>query len=71
MKQVKSRKPGKTDKFLQKFEYRQALDSVVKENQPPKVVSLLIELARREGLMIALSNRNAESLMPLMQFLTK
>lgn len=63
---------GKTDTFLKKFEYREALDSVLgKDTQPPKVVSLLIELARRDGLKLALSNRNADALMPIMVFLVR
>lgn len=72
VKQNKPRKMGKTDTFLKKFEYREALDSVLgKDTQPPKVVSLLIELARRDGLKLALSNRNADALMPIMVFLVR
>eukprot|EP00794_Sanderia_malayensis_P009625 gene9625-10610_t len=73
VEQDKPRKYSKTDTLLKSFEYREALDSVLVDTQvqPPKVISLLLELARRDALKQALSNRTADSLMPIMAFLTK
>ena len=48
------------------------LDTVLasKGNQE-QVVSLLIELARRDGLKIALSNRDADEIVPIMKFIIR
>jgi U3 small nucleolar RNA-associated protein 15 len=63
------------EKFLRRFQYKEALSSALKvnwrgKNNPQKVViySLLQELARRDGLSIALSGRNEEELYPILLF---
>jgi U3 small nucleolar RNA-associated protein 15 len=38
---------------------------------PPVVVSLIMELIRRQGLQIALSGRDEDSLLPVLSFLNK
>eukprot|EP00795_Rhopilema_esculentum_P006449 gene6449-11894_t len=66
------RKENRVDKLLRRFEYRAVLDTVLasKGNQE-QVVSLLIELARRDGLKIALSNRDADEIVPIMKFIIR
>ena len=61
---------SQTDRLLRKFDYRSALDSVLKfrEIAPAKVISLIIELARRDGLKIALSNRDGSEITPILSF---
>ncbi len=71
MDQARYQKAGKTDRLLKRFRYKEALDLVLTEKTPPKVVSLFIELARRDALKIALSNRDVESLAPIMMFLVR
>ncbi|CAB3984474.1 U3 small nucleolar RNA-associated 15 homolog [Paramuricea clavata] len=69
-----SRKPKLSahDKFLKQFEYTNALDSVLQgRTNPPVVVSLIMELIRRQGLQIALSGRDEDSLLPILSFLNK
>ncbi|KAH8387344.1 hypothetical protein KR093_006468, partial [Drosophila rubida] len=61
------------DKHLRKFNYKEALDSVLIpiyiEKQPELVVALLNELLHRKGLQRALSNRTEETLIRFVQFL--
>ena len=60
------------DKFLKQFEYTNALDSVLQGRiNPTVVVSLIMELIRRQGLKIALSGRDEDSLVPVLSFLNK
>eukprot|EP00051_Salpingoeca_urceolata_P021508 m.338930 g.338930 ORF g.338930 m.338930 type:complete len:458 (-) comp19811_c0_seq32:10-1383(-) len=60
------------DKLLKKFKYREALDSAVADHKRAVVVvSVLHELAQRNGLKQALSGRDEHSLQPILQFLTK
>lgn len=69
----KRHKEAPADKFLRKFEYHQALDQVIMtDNQSPKyVLSVILELSRRDALEIALSNRDTESLSRIIKFLEK
>jgi len=66
-------KDSPTDKYLRSYQYHEALDSVLGKNQcPPKyVISVILELSRRDALEIALSNRDPASLVPIIRFLTK
>lgn len=62
------------DTNLRKFQYHDALDSVlspIHQEAPNYVVSLLLELSRRDALEIALSKRTSKSLTPMFKFLTK
>ncbi|XP_028406892.1 U3 small nucleolar RNA-associated protein 15 homolog [Dendronephthya gigantea] len=60
------------DKFLKNFEYTNALDSVLQGRlNPPVVISLIMELIRRQGLQIALSGRDEDTLLPILSFLNK
>ncbi|KAJ3226104.1 snoRNA-binding rRNA-processing protein [Clydaea vesicula] len=69
----KSKNLKKFDKFLKKFQYGDALDSVLNtRNQSPVIiVSLLQELIHRDALKLALSNRDDVSLEPIAKFLKK
>lgn len=51
--------------------YSKALDAAVQTNRIAVVVSIIDDLASREGLKNALENRSAESLVPLLKFLAK
>lgn len=51
--------------------YSRALDEAVQTNRIAVVVSVIDELASREGLTTALENRFADSLVPLARFLAK
>lgn len=62
----------KYDRLLKKFQYSAALDSVLNKTQPPSVVvGLMRELVHRDGLKIALANRDDISLEPLARFVQK
>ena len=69
----KSRKLAKADRCLQKFRYHDALDAVLGEcgANPPYVISVIVELSRRNALEIALADRDAESLKELLYFLVR
>ena len=66
----KRRKPLQAfDVALQQFRYGDALDAALETRQPPTVAAVLEELGRRpSGLTIALSNRDEESLEPVLAF---
>lgn len=72
---VKLVKQEKHDKFLRKFEYSKALDSVLTRycvNVTPQVtVAIMQELMRRQGLVIAFSNRTQDSIAKIITFFNK
>jgi U3 small nucleolar RNA-associated protein 15 len=53
------------EKFLKKFEYKQALQAALKMNQTDVILSLIEELIEREGLEIALTGLNEQELAPI------
>lgn len=63
------------DKFLRKFEYSKALDSVLTRycvNATPQVtVAIMQELMRRQGLVAAFSNRTQDSIAKIITFFNK
>jgi U3 small nucleolar RNA-associated protein 15 len=59
----------KYEKFLKKFEYKNALNSALEKNEPDIIVSLMEELIQRSSLEIALSYRSEEELVMLLKFL--
>jgi len=59
------------DVHLKKFNYKRALDEVLKSRQPPLVASLLEELQNRNGLEAALAGRDDAALEPLLAFLVR
>jgi len=74
IKEEKRAKDAPADKYLRKYQHHDALDAVIGKDHtsPPKyVISVILELSRRDALEIALSNRNSESLSPIINFLTK
>jgi U3 small nucleolar RNA-associated protein 15 len=64
----KKKKLRKFDVALKKFRYGDALDEALETRIPSTVVSVLEELGKRRGLTIALSNRDEESLEPVLAF---
>lgn len=65
---AKKRKLPKFDVALRQFRYGDALDEALQSRMPQAVVAVLEELGRRRGLTIALSNRDEESLEPVLAF---
>jgi U3 small nucleolar RNA-associated protein 15 len=64
----KKRKLTKFDEALKQFRYGDALDEALETRIPQAVVAVLEELGKRRGLTIALSNRDEESLEPILAF---
>lgn len=65
---LKKKKLKKYDVMLQKFRYADALDEALAARDPNAIVAVLEELGRRKGLVTALSNRDEETLEPLLSF---
>ncbi|KNC78347.1 hypothetical protein SARC_09220 [Sphaeroforma arctica JP610] len=59
------------DVFMKKFQYGLALDAALVHGRPVIIVSLIEELAHRDGLKIAISGRDEAALTPLLVFLLK
>jgi U3 small nucleolar RNA-associated protein 15 len=59
------------ERFLRKFQYRNALDAALKTGRHVVITSLIQELIDRDGLKIALSGRDETTLEPILRFLTK
>lgn len=68
LQQEKKRKLATFDLALRQFRYGDALDDALQTRQPQAVVAVLEELGKRRGLTIALSNRDEETLEPLLSF---
>jgi U3 small nucleolar RNA-associated protein 15 len=64
----KKRKLQEHDMALKQFRYGEALDEALGTRQPKIVAAVLEELGRRRGLTIALSNRDEETLEPILAF---
>jgi U3 small nucleolar RNA-associated protein 15 len=71
MNPPKKRKLTKFDIALRQFRYADALDEALSSRIPSVVVAVLEELGKRRGLSIALSNRDEETLEPILAFLVK
>lgn len=56
------------DVLLRQFRYGDAVDEALASRQPDAVVAVLEELSKRRGLTQALSNRDEETLEPLLAF---
>lgn len=67
----KKKKLQKYDISLKQFRYGDALDDALGSRIPQVVVAVLEELGKRRGLFIALSNRDEESLEPILSFLVR
>lgn len=67
----KKRKLRKYDQCLKQFRYGDALDEALETRMPQVVVAVLEELGKRRGLTISLSNRDEESLEPILAFLVR
>jgi U3 small nucleolar RNA-associated protein 15 len=59
------------DKYLRKFQYRNAVAAAMASREPIVVVSLLVELAHRQALPAALSGMDADALVPLLKFVRR
>lgn len=66
--QEKSKRLKAYDLALRKFWYGEALDEALESRQPQTVAAVLEELGKRRGLSQALSNRDEETLEPLLSF---
>jgi U3 small nucleolar RNA-associated protein 15 len=64
----KKRKLAKHDIAMKQFRYGDALDEALATRTPHTVIAVLEELGKRRGLTIALSNRDEESLEPILAF---
>jgi U3 small nucleolar RNA-associated protein 15 len=67
----RKKKLRKFDVALRQFRYGDALDEALESRMPQAVVGILEELGKRGGLKIALSNRDEESLEPILSFLVR
>jgi len=56
------------DALLKSFKYHLALDASLATKRPTIIISMLDELINRNALVLALANRDANSLMPLLHF---
>jgi len=64
----RKRKLKSFDLALRQFRYGDALDEVLETRQPQMVVAILEELGKRRGLSVALSNRDEQTLEPILSF---
>jgi U3 small nucleolar RNA-associated protein 15 len=70
-KTKKQRKLNKYNHALKKFRYAEALDEVLCTRHPKNIAGVLEELGKRRGLTHALSNRDEETLEPLLRYVTR
>jgi len=70
-KTKKQRKLNKYNHALKKFRYAEALDEVLSTRNPKNIAGVLEELGKRRGLTHALSNRDEETLEPLLRYVTR
>ena len=68
LKDTKKRKLQAYEQKLKRFEYRNALTSALDSKNPEIVLSLIEELVQRDGLYIAVANRNEGELLKLVDF---
>jgi U3 small nucleolar RNA-associated protein 15 len=68
VQESKKQKVSTFDLALRQFRYGDALDDALNTRQPTFVVAVLEELGKRRGLTIALSNRDEETLEPILSF---
>jgi len=70
-KTKKQRKLNKYNHALKQFRYAEALDEVLSTRHPKNIAGVLEELGKRRGLTHALSNRDEETLEPLLRYVTR
>ena len=56
---------------MKKFRYAEALDEVISTRNPKNIAGVLEELGRRRGLTHALSNRDEETLEPILRYVSR
>jgi U3 small nucleolar RNA-associated protein 15 len=56
---------------LKSFQYSDALDAALETKDYRIIVSILDELNHRDGLAMALSNRDDQGLIPILKFIIK
>jgi U3 small nucleolar RNA-associated protein 15 len=71
MSQGKKRKLQKHDIAMKQFRYSDALDEALATRRPRDVMGVLEELGKRRALTPALSNRDEESLEPVLSFILR
>lgn len=67
----KRQKLSKADMLLRRFRYGDALDAALESRNPELVAGILEELGKRRGLATALSNRDEETLEPVISFVSR
>ncbi|KAG7356044.1 UTP15 C terminal-domain containing protein [Nitzschia inconspicua] len=67
----KRKKLKEWDVSIKRFRYGEALDQVLETKHPRSIVGVLEELGKRRALSHALSNRDEESLEPLLSFVIR
>mmetsp|Transcript_12022 Transcript_12022/g.12924 ORF Transcript_12022/g.12924 Transcript_12022/m.12924 type:complete len:651 (-) Transcript_12022:72-2024(-) len=70
-KTKKQRKLNKHNFALKKFRYAEALDEVISTRNPKNIAGVLEELGKRRGLTHALSNRDEETLGPILRYVSR
>eukprot|EP00535_Pseudo-nitzschia_heimii_P007537 CAMPEP_0197188514 /NCGR_PEP_ID=MMETSP1423-20130617/17917_1 /TAXON_ID=476441 /ORGANISM="Pseudo-nitzschia heimii, Strain UNC1101" /LENGTH=624 /DNA_ID=CAMNT_0042640361 /DNA_START=134 /DNA_END=2008 /DNA_ORIENTATION=- len=70
-KTKKQRKLNKYNHALKQFRYAEALDEVLSTRHPKNIAGVIEELGKRRGLTHALSNRDEETLEPLLRYVTR
>jgi len=58
------------DIYMKKFMFKEALDSVLSQNNPEFILSLCEELIKRNSFHIALLNRSHKEILPLLKFIS-
>ena len=59
------------EKFLKSFDYGKAFNAALDTKNPIMITSLIEELISRDGLKIALKDRDEEELLPTINFMVK
>lgn len=67
----KAKKVKNYDISIRRFRYSDALDEALATRDPRVVIAVLEELSKRHGLLNALSNRDEETLEPILSFTVK
>ena len=65
---TKSNKKERWNQRLRKFEFAEALDLTLKENDPSIIIGMIDELDRLGGLEVSLSGRDPNGIIPILKF---
>eukprot|EP01128_Nolandella_sp_AFSM9_P010716 TRINITY_DN743_c9_g1_i1.p1 TRINITY_DN743_c9_g1~~TRINITY_DN743_c9_g1_i1.p1 ORF type:complete len:557 (+),score=137.18 TRINITY_DN743_c9_g1_i1:116-1672(+) len=62
---------SRSERLMNKFQYKQALDAVLITNDPNTITSFFEELVARDALSLALSGRTSKTVLPVLTFLDR